>query len=172
MAVRPAGVDDAARIAEIHVRSWQVAYQGLMPQDYLDGLDPAQRLATRIERLETADWSCGGCFVVTGVDGQLAGFADTGRTRDADVSDRVGEIRAIYLVPDAWGQGLGRELMSAALDHLTTCSYEQVALWVLDTNARARRFYEMAGFRPDGAVKVDGTHGFPLTEVRYRRPLP
>jgi hypothetical protein len=43
---------------------------------------------------------------------------------------------------------------------------------VLDSNARARRFYEAAGFSPDGGVKVDATRGFPLTEVRYRRPLP
>jgi hypothetical protein len=26
------------------VRSWQAAYQGLLPQAYLDGLDPAERI--------------------------------------------------------------------------------------------------------------------------------
>lgn len=43
---------------------------------------------------------------------------------------------------------------------------------VLDTNARARRFYEAAGFAPDGGVKVDDRGEFQLREVRYRRGLP
>ncbi len=41
--VRKAGAGDAAAIAVVHVLSWQAAYEGLVPQDYLDGLDPARR---------------------------------------------------------------------------------------------------------------------------------
>jgi hypothetical protein len=55
---------------------------------------------------------------------------------------------------------------------LATVGYGQVTLWVLASNARARRFYEAAGLRPDGAVKVDDSRGFALSEVRYRRSLP
>jgi RimJ/RimL family protein N-acetyltransferase len=172
VSVRAARVEDAERIAEIHVLGWQGGYRGLIPQEYLDGLDPAQRLPLRIQWLQGADWSRGGCFVVADDEGRLAGFADVGRSRDDDAdSDRVGEVRAIYLAPDAWGKGLGRELMAAALTHLAKLAYGQVTLWVLDTNARARSFYEAAGFRPDGAVKVDDSLGFSLREVRYRRTL-
>ena len=172
MEVRPARIADAARLAEIHVLSWQGGYSGLMPQDYLDGLDPAHRLPRWIQSLREADWSRGGCFVVADDDGLLAGFADVCRSRDDDAeSDKVGEVRAIYLAPDAWGKGLGRELMAAALTHLARLGYAEVTLWVLDTNARARRFYEAAGFRSDGAIKADGSRGFPLKEVRYRRSL-
>jgi len=173
MNVRAARVEDAERIAEIHVLGWQGGYRGLMPQDYLDGLDPAQRLPRRIQSLQGADWSQGGCFVVADDEGVLAGFADVGRSRDDDADpDRVGEVRAIYLSPDAWGKGLGRGLMAAALTHLARLGYEQVTLWVLETNARARRFYEAAGFCSDGAVKIDDSLGFSLQEVRYRRGLP
>src|ERR1700759_342461 len=42
--IRAARAADAAQIALVHVRSWQSAYRGLMPQAYLDGLDPAQRV--------------------------------------------------------------------------------------------------------------------------------
>jgi hypothetical protein len=45
-------------------------------------------------------------------------------------------------------------------------------LWVLQDNARARRFYSQAGWAADGAAKTDDVDGFPLLEVRYRRPLP
>jgi ribosomal protein S18 acetylase RimI-like enzyme len=185
MEVRRAQLEDAEPIAEIHVRSWQGAYQGLIPQDYLDGLDPARRLAFRVERLKDADWAHGGCLVITGDDGDVAGFADVGRTRDtgagagsdgdsgtAGDTGGIAEVMAIYLAPAAWGTGLGRELMRASLRHLTDCGYREVTLWVLASNVRARRFYEAAGFRPDGGTKVDVSHGFVLDEVRYRRPLP
>jgi len=38
-----AAVADAAAIGRVHVLAWQAAYPGLMPQDYLDGLDINQR---------------------------------------------------------------------------------------------------------------------------------
>ena len=60
VAVRRAEPADAARIAEIHVRSWQTSYQGLISQDYLDGLDPAGGRDRWAESLEQADWSRGG----------------------------------------------------------------------------------------------------------------
>ena len=41
---------------------------------------------------------------------------------------------------------------------------------MLEANARARRFYERAGFAPDGARHVlDDLDG--VTEIRYRRAL-
>jgi RimJ/RimL family protein N-acetyltransferase len=170
--IRPAQIDDAARIAEIHVLGWQGGYRGLMPQDYLDSLDPADRLSRRIQWLRDGDRSRGGCLVVADDDGMLAGFADVGQSRDDDAeSSKTGEVRAIYLTPDSWGKGLGRELMAAALAYLAGLGYAEVTLWVLDTNVRARRFYEAAGFRADGAIKVDDSNGFPLQEARYRRSL-
>jgi GNAT superfamily N-acetyltransferase len=186
MTVRRASVADAEQIAEIHVRSWQHAYRGLIPQDYLDGLDPAQRVATRRQRLAEEDWTRGGCLVVTGAAGAIAGFANVGPSRDEAAGaggptgertgertgGRTGEVRAIYLSPGAWGHGLGRVLMDSALAHLAACGYDQVILWVLESNARARRFYAAAGFRPDGGTKVDQSRGFALHEVRYRRALP
>ena len=42
--IRAARVADAPQIALVHVRSWQCAYRGLLPQVYLDGLDPVQRV--------------------------------------------------------------------------------------------------------------------------------
>jgi RimJ/RimL family protein N-acetyltransferase len=171
VAVRRARNDDAPRIAEIHVRSWQNVYQGLIPQDYLDGLDPAQRTGRWAAALQQADWSLGGTLAVADDDGVLLGFATAQASRDEDADASVAEVWAIYLAPDAYGQGYGRELMTATLDYLASAGYAQVTLWVLDTNARARRFYEAAGFRADGAVKVDDDRGFPLRELRYRRLL-
>ena len=172
MDIRPAQMQDVPEIAVVHVRSWQAAYRGLLPQAYLDGLDPAQRIGQWERSLSAADWSHGGTLVAD-AGGRLSGFVSYGPARDdgAD-SRRAGEIYAIYLVPAAWDEGIGRQLMAAALDRLGEAAFDQVILWVLDSNARARRFYEAGGWLADGAAKRDDSFGVPMTEVRYRRSLP
>lgn len=172
MDIRPADVADAAQIATVHVRSWQGAYRGLLPQEYLDRLDLAQRTAMWARALERAGPARGG-FLVAGAGEALTGFANFGPARDeAERPGGVGEVYTIYVLPDSWGQGTGRQLMAGALAGLTAAGYTEAILWVLDTNARARRFYEAGGWTADGAVKRGDARGFPLTEVRYRRTLP
>ena len=180
--VRPATLADAAEIAVIHVRSWQAAYRGLMPQDFLDALDPAARAARWRQNLAALDWPASGVLVVSAglqaagpetASSGIAGFAGYWPTRDDDDDPAVtGEVAAIYLHPDAWGEGLGRQLMTATLANLAAAGYRDATLWVLQDNARARRFYSQAGWTADGAAKADDLDGFPLLEVRYRRLLP
>ena len=86
--VRPATLADATEIAVIHVRSWQAAYRGLMPQDYLDGLDPAARAAHWQRNLAALDWPASGVLVVSAgpetASTGIAGFAGYWPTRDDD----------------------------------------------------------------------------------------
>ncbi|NMO37509.1 hypothetical protein HG826_28780 [Streptomyces sp. GMY01] len=44
-------------------------------------------------------------------------------------------------------------------------------LWVLKGNTRARRFYERAGFRADGAEEPFEADGVTVPEVRYATDL-
>jgi ribosomal protein S18 acetylase RimI-like enzyme len=85
--------------------------------------------------VSAADWSDGGTLVA-GAGGRLSGFVSyrTARDDDADAR-RAGEIYAIYLVPAAWDEGIGRQLMAAALDRLGEAGFDRVILWVLDSNA-------------------------------------
>lgn len=169
--VRAATVRDAAALAAIHVRSWQVAYRGLLPQDYLDKLDVSDRVEGWQRALRSADGSRSGVMVVHPGRDPL-GFTRFGPTRDSDDdASEVGEIRAIYLLPEAWGKGLGKRLMCTALTRLAAAGYTQATLWVLQSNARARRFYETGGWTQDGALKCDDSLGFPMQEIRYRKHL-
>ena len=169
--IRRATVEDAAAIAVVHVRSWQSAYRGLIAQDYLDGLDPRQREGRWAQWLAAADWPRRGTLVAED-GGSVIGFASLVPTRDEETDPaEVGEITAIYLLPDRWGGGVGRALMNAALAVLAEAGYREATLWVLDTNDRARRFYETGGWRADGAAKVDTGLGVELREVRYRMAL-
>jgi GNAT superfamily N-acetyltransferase len=166
-----AGPDDAEQIAAVHVRSWQAAYRGLLPQAYLNRLDPADRVERWRRTLTETDRAAGGVLIAVN-DHQISGVTWFGPVRDTDTDPaEVGEPMGLYLLPQAWGKGLGRVLMAAAVAHLAVASYSQSTLWVLESNARARRFYAKAGWIEDGAVKQDDRLGFAITEVRYRRRL-
>ena len=169
--IRAARVADASQIAVVQVRSWQGAYRGLLPQPYLDGLDPAQRVGRWERSLAEAEDRRDGVLVAD-ASGTLLGFVGYSPTRDGDADPaRVGEIDAIYLLPNTWGKGVGRLLMDAALARLAEARFDRATLWVLDSNVRARRFYEAGGWLADGARKVDDSRGFPIAQVRYKRSL-
>ena len=169
--IRPAEVGDAGQIGLIHVRSWQSAYRGKIPQDHLDGLDPAERAGRWRRTLETIDRSRASILVADSGAGVI-GFAGYGPSRDADADPgRTGQLATIYLLPQAWGTGTGRELMAAAVGGLAALGYAEATLWVLDSNDRARRFYAKAGWAEDGVTQVDDSLGITLNEVRYRLRL-
>jgi GNAT superfamily N-acetyltransferase len=170
--IRRARTADTVQLALVHVRSWQSAYRGLMPQEHLDGLDPAQRQVRWERMLAELDPKSSGILVAE-EGSRLLGFAAYCPSRDPDTDPgNTGEITMLYLLPGAWGQGIGQRLMAASLDGLTATGFDQAILWVLDSNARARRFYEAAGWTADGAVKHDDSLGLTLSELRYRRSLP
>ena len=165
--VRPATPADSGAIGLVHVRSWQSAYRGKIPQDYLDGLDPAHRAQVWRRILEQDQPSRGGVLVAVTEGAGITGFASFGPSQDSDTDPRVtGEVFAIYADPDAWGTGTGRALMGSAVTELTRAGYADAILWVLDANDRARRFYALAGWEEDGARKTDGSRGFDIAEVR------
>lgn len=169
--IRVATIEDAHAIACVHVASWQATYAGLMPAGYLQSLNVDQRADTW--RAIFASVNSASHVWVLEVDGRIVGFIIVGATRD-EPGDRAttGEVGAIYVHPGHWGRGLGRALMSAGRRSLTQAGFVQATLWVLDSNSRARAFYEADDWAPDGAVKIDDTRGFTLREVRYRRRLP
>lgn len=170
--IRRAVLADAVAIGLVHVRSWQSAYRGKIPQDYLDGLDPARRAQAWRQIMEEVGPSRGGVLVAVDEGGGITGFVNFGPSRDRDADPRVtGEVFAIYVAPDAWGTGAGRALMGSAVAGLARLGYADATLWVLDANERARRFYALAGWKADGAAKTDASRGFAITEVRYRRTL-
>jgi GNAT superfamily N-acetyltransferase len=168
--VRPAVRDDAEAIARIHVLSWQTAYRGQLPDHVLDDLSVERRRVMWQALLEQAasDEEHLGVVCLE----RVVGFAHVCHSRDNDAGPRTAEVSSIYLAPAAWGIGAGRMLMSSMIEWLAGAGYTDSVLWVLDSNERARRFYEAAGWAADGAEKSETIAGVPVTEVRYRRDLP
>jgi GNAT superfamily N-acetyltransferase len=100
-----------------------------------------------------------------------SGFIYIGASRDDDAPAHVGEVMTFYARPEAWGTGVGRALMTRALVELREMGFTEAMLWVLDTNPRARRFYELAGWSVDGGTKHQLWRGAEFDEVRYRISL-
>lgn len=167
--VRPATIDEAFAIAVVHVRSWQAAYPGLVPQDYLDNLRAEDRAEAWERAVGPERWPA---VLVADDGGRLAGFVCIGPCRDDDLdSESVGEVQAIYLDPDDFGTGVGDALMAGALSELAGAGFTEASLWVLSTNERAKRFYRRLGWTPDGVDKVHDWIDFTAVDHRYRRPL-
>jgi len=161
--VRPAVVADAAAIAAVHVRTWQVAYATVFGEDRLAGMD----VEARAERWRRWLGEGQDAFVAE-EHGQVVAFAWVGPSRDPDAD---GELYAIYALPAAWGTEAGTALMRAGVDALRAAGYREAILWVLEDNPRARRFYEREGWVLDGGRKDDEHLGVPVAEVRYRLKL-
>lgn len=163
--IRPAAPADAGPIAVVHVASWREAYRGIVPDEYLDGLDADAR-ADRWHDILT-DLERGHAVWVAEEAAEVLGFAYLGPSRDEDADRSTMEIYAIYLEPHAWGRGVARELMRTVLAAVPDGA--PVTLWALDANDRARHFYRRSGFSPDGVEKMEEFGGEHLKEIRYRR---
>jgi ribosomal protein S18 acetylase RimI-like enzyme len=167
--IREGEPKDAAAIADVHVRAWQAAYRGQLTDDYLDGLKAEDRLDQHRQTLgapmpEWRTW-------VAEDEAGLAGFAVTGPSQDADADPKTAEVYAIYLAPERIGVGVGRELFAHAVDDLRGRGFRTATLWVLETNERTRRFYEVAGWKPDGTVASERVDCELRPTVRYRVDL-
>jgi GNAT superfamily N-acetyltransferase len=116
---------DARAIAELHIRSWQWAYRGLLTDEYLAGLSAT--LERRIEgrSAELAALPSHMRWWLAEQAERLSGFAVTGLSGDPDADSETAEVRAIYLAPEAVGQGIGRALFEHVVADLRQRSYKQ-----------------------------------------------
>ncbi|WP_246084364.1 GNAT family N-acetyltransferase [Salinadaptatus halalkaliphilus] len=89
--------------------------------------------------------------------GSVRGFADF-RWEDtptkAFVDPDEAELKAIYVDPDSWGQGLGTALLEAGLERLPD-EIERLRLEVLADNDIGTRFYSGRGVHARGRRLID-----------------
>lgn len=169
MLIRDARPGDEPAVADVHVRAWKAAYRGLIPQDYLDALTPADRIPGY--RFGAAEPAAPRTILAFDDDGVLLGFATFGPSRDEDAA-AAGELYALYVDPERWRTGAGRALLAQTRARLRTEGHEEAILWVLHGNDAAGRFYEADGWRLDGGSRWEDPWGVRSRVHRYRRALP
>ena len=168
MKLRPAVPDDAMAVARVHVRAWQVAYRGLMPEDHLAGLRPEERA----RRYDFAGGDPARPRTMVAVEADtILGFATISSARDEDAVGR-GELCALYVEPDCWGRGIGQALASAARGDLSRQGFTKAVLWVVAGNTRAERFYRADGWARDALHRARQIWNVSVDTVRYSRDLP
>ena len=185
--IRPAVPNDAQAVARIRVLGWRFAYQGLVPQGYLDSLNIAEdteRMRGYLSQLPqnlppnnlaSVQGPNDGekrSFMLAVRDDVVLGFCHfSAAPNNADRPERAtpggtmnGRLHSLYIDPDALGQGVGHALMSHALSTFAAWGCERAHLWVLEGNSRAVSFYERQGWQLTGDTKVDRSHGPKLHE--------
>jgi len=185
--IRPAAPNDAQEVARIRVLGWRFAYQGLVPQGYLDSLNVAEdteRMHGYLSQLpqnlppnksapglNSGDSGKRSFMLATRGDAVLGFCHFSAAPNNADRLERatpggemVGRLHSLYIDPGALGQGIGHTLMSQALSTFTAWGCKRAHLWVLEGNSRAISFYERQGWQLTGDTKVDRSFGPELHE--------
>jgi L-amino acid N-acyltransferase YncA len=145
MRIAPAALEDARQVAEIHVATWQSAYQGILPAEYLASLSVGKREAMWRESIVKGVPE----LLVAKVEGGMVGWAAFGPCRDEGSTPDSAEVWAIYVAPPSWSSGVGRMLWQRSQARMLEQGFKTVSAWVFTQNARAIKFYRAAGFAAD-----------------------
>jgi ribosomal protein S18 acetylase RimI-like enzyme len=148
---------DLEEMGRVHVQVWREAYAGLLPDDYLAGLDPSlgpARWRERFGTLPEVSW-----WIARDEEG-IVGLATSGPPRDDDPPVPL-ELYAINVLRRAHGTGLADDLLAR------TVGDRPAYLWVLEGNDRAIAFYRKHGFSDEGGRKPEPATG--VVEIRMAR---
>ena len=149
MTVRNATFEDMALATGIMVTSFRRAFADLVSPETMDSCTNPDNCRAMLEHIYLE----GKMHFLIGGD---QGFLCWQETADG------AEIVAIHSLPESWGTGLGRAMMTEALKQIGD---RPVHLWTFKKNTRARRFYEKHGFHWDGTERVSEFDR--ALEVRY-----
>ncbi|WP_218004644.1 GNAT family N-acetyltransferase [Microtetraspora niveoalba] len=157
--------DDAKRIAELHTRSWQTAYSGIMPAGYLNGSLLDERKAAWNTRLAavTPESDHASCLLVAAEGTALVGFVYLTLESDGRLL-----LDNLHVEPGHKRSGIGRQLVHRAFSWAATHHPGRVVyLEVLRDNVPAIAFYERLGGRPTKEFVERFTMGFELPVIEY-----
>jgi ribosomal protein S18 acetylase RimI-like enzyme len=158
-----AGENDAERIARLHIASWQATYARELSPTFLLNQDLARRAADWRRRI-----SDGVAVLIAEEAHELAGFVACGPPKGTLGRPGGWEIYNLHVARACQGSGIGSELFDAAVALGRDRGARELVLWVVNTNASARAFYEHKGMRWDGGEQERALGAETLHEVRYR----
>lgn len=143
----PAVLDDLLDVASVQVRSWQAGYADYLPKAFLEGLDAGAKWEEWKTIFLSRTSGENGLYLARQAD-KTVGFIAFGESRDPDKKG-WGEIYALYLIPEAWGQGVGEALFKVARQCFHKQGLKKAHVWLLDANSRALRAYKKWGGHSD-----------------------
>jgi len=166
LVLRDAQPPDADAVARVHVRTWQTAYRGLLPDAYLDSLRADER--ARRYTFGLSDPAAPQTLVALDSN-ELVGFATI---RTLPEENGLGELCALHVDPKHWNRRIGLALIEAARARLHEIGARRARLWLLEGNLRAERFYRIDRWQPDGTRRSEVVWGVSVDELGFTRALP
>lgn len=142
MKVREACIEDAEKIAIVHVESWKTTYKGILSESYLSNLSVEKRLNSWLWTFDNLNVH-EKIFVAENEDGNIIGFSSGGKSRNKDFK-HDGELYAIYLLKSYQRLGIGKLLFNSVVGSLRINGYSSMMLWVLKDNPSVA-FYKSLG---------------------------
>ena len=142
--VRLATPEDASQIAFVQVKTWQSAYQGIISDEYLEGLDKTLKAKSTWWANVAADETKNKHFFVATVDGKVVGFCH-GKTEQEEGPPHDCEIKAVYVLPEHQRKSAGKLLIQRLIETFESKGYRSMIVWVLKDNSSSRKFYEALG---------------------------
>jgi ribosomal protein S18 acetylase RimI-like enzyme len=145
MLIRLATAADSHRIANLHTASWRHAYRGALSDEYLAGDIDSDRRQLWEHRL--AEPAQNQRVLLAEDQNHLVGFACV---YVGESQEWGSYLNNIHVVPATQGRGIGRLLLHATAEVCGKSHPGGLYLWVLQSNAKAQRFYARHGARNTG----------------------
>lgn len=142
--IRRARREDLPGIAQVTVESWQTTFGGILPADFLLGLNIAQQQRRHANILDRP----GVHYHVLVAEGRVVGFASGGPTRFASFQVPH-ELYAMYLLPSHQRQGFGRELFRRVAADLESAGDHGLLALTLADNPNHGFYARLGGERRD-----------------------
>ena len=156
---------DAPDMAEVHMRSWEVAYKDIIPAEYIREKNAGRHaLYKRVVTGEDTNQ-----YVIQ-KDGKTVGIMRVAPPQDDDVGDNFYELHGIYLHPDYYRQGIGTKAVEFAFEKARGLGKTVMTVWVFAENTNSIKFYEKCGFVADGKTKTYDCRKI-MECIRMRRDL-
>lgn len=147
MNIRPATPDDLAAIDHVFRTSFCDTFAHLYAPEDLDTF--LAQFTPQTWQAELAD--SGYAFSVGEAEGAILGYAKLGPNKLPHVAPNGAvELKQLYLLRQAHGTGLARQLMEWVLAEARRRGAERLALSVWEDNRRAQAFYRRYGFADRG----------------------
>jgi len=149
--IRYANLNDAEALGKIHSESSQAGFKGIIPDDTLYDVFSLERRTNRfINELSIGEPKTAIAFE----NDQPAGLISFGKCRYGNNDNSWIEIWRVYLIREFWGSGVAKDLIEWGINEIEKENIENIELWALEENMRARSFYEKIGFKHDNTFQI------------------
>lgn len=148
--IRYADLSDSGMLGKIHSKSAQEGFKGILQDNVLKDVFSVERRANRF-----ADELSKG-YPKTAIaleENEPAGLISFGSCRYGNRDKSWIEIWRVYVIQEFWGTGIAEDLIEWGINEIKKEGFNNIELWVLEENIRAKSFYERVGFKYDNTFQ-------------------